>query len=344
MNRNRSHLVQTLFPDGIPGLWCPPLTHFTADGRIDRARMEAHLRFMAPWVKGLLVPGTTGEGWELSDAESLELLRLVLRLSRELGFYLLIGILKPTTGEMLSALDRMREEIGLPGGEEGLTFMRGARIAGFTFCAPRGKELSQETIGASFRRILEIGLPTALYQLPQVTGNEVAPETASELIRDFENLYLVKDSSGGDRILRAGLASSGVFFVRGAEGDYYDWLHRSEGAYGGFLLSTANCFPSRLAEIVASGTSAERSRSLSRSITTAVNEAFQAVGSIGHGNIFTNANKAFDHFNAYGPDALDRPEPRLHDGTVISVDVLTHVRAILDRGGLLPESGYLEKA
>ncbi len=344
MNRNRSELVRTLFPDGIPALWCPPLTHFTATGTIDVGRIEAHLRFMAPWVKGLLVPGTTGEGWELSDAESLELLRLVHRIARELGLYLLVGVLKPTADEMLSALARMRKEIGIPDGEGGLAFMRDSRIAGFTFCAPRGKEVSQEAIAASFRRVLGMGLPTALYQLPQVTGNEVAPETASALMRDFENLYLVKDSSGGDRILRSGLASSDLFFVRGAEGDYYEWLHRPEGAYGGFLLSTANCFPSQLAEVIAPGTSVERSHRLSQSITTVITEAFKVVGSIGHGNIFTNANKAFDHFNAYGPDGLDRPAPRLHDGTIIPPDVLKHVRGILDRDGLLPVSGYLDRA
>ena len=61
----RAELVARLFPEGVPTLWCPPLTHYLPDGGLDRARVKAHLEFMSPWVKGLLVPGTTGDGWEL---------------------------------------------------------------------------------------------------------------------------------------------------------------------------------------------------------------------------------------------------------------------------------------
>ena len=64
---SRREWLSRLFPEGtVPQLWCPPLTHYLSSGEIDSARIAAHLRFISPWVKGLLVPGSTGDGWELT--------------------------------------------------------------------------------------------------------------------------------------------------------------------------------------------------------------------------------------------------------------------------------------
>ena len=38
---DRAALVRRLFPEGIPALWCPPLTHYTDDGGLDRDRIDA---------------------------------------------------------------------------------------------------------------------------------------------------------------------------------------------------------------------------------------------------------------------------------------------------------------
>ena len=74
MHPARQGLIEALFPQGMPGLWCPPLTHFDAQGRIDRGRIEKHLQQLAPHARGLLVPGSTSEGWQLTDEESREVL------------------------------------------------------------------------------------------------------------------------------------------------------------------------------------------------------------------------------------------------------------------------------
>ena len=66
----RRKWLARLLPDGIPALWCPLITHYDRDGAIDQPRVAAHLRHLAPHVKGFLVPGSTGDGWELSDAET----------------------------------------------------------------------------------------------------------------------------------------------------------------------------------------------------------------------------------------------------------------------------------
>src|SRR5215831_10739407 len=91
---NRSQFLARLFPEGIPKLWCPALTHYDQDGKIDRPRIEALLRHMSAHVHGFLIPGSTGDGWELSDAEVRELLEIAVEQAHELRLHLLIGALK----------------------------------------------------------------------------------------------------------------------------------------------------------------------------------------------------------------------------------------------------------
>ena len=342
MRPERNSIVQILFPDGVPNLWCPPLTHFATDGSFDVGRTAAHLEFLAPSVGGLLVPGTTGEGWELSDLESAQLVRLVGALARKHRMTLLIGILKPTVEGMLVAVDRTLAEIAVDAKSDGLpAALRERNIAGFAFCAPTGKNLTQEQIESGLRTVFDLGLPSALYQLPQVTGNEVAPATAERLIAAYANLLLVKDSSGGDRLLLARQDPAGLFYFRGAEGDYYEWCRGRAERYDGFLLSTANCFPRQLAEILSPEVGAERAQELSRRVTGIVNESFEAVAAVREGNAFTNVNKAIDHFNAHGAGAADLPGPRLHGGAAIPPKVIRRIGSILASNGMLPETGYL---
>ena len=57
---DRAALTKLLFPADVPPLWSPTLVFYGEDGRIDRDRQLAHLAFMAPHVRGVLVPGSTG--------------------------------------------------------------------------------------------------------------------------------------------------------------------------------------------------------------------------------------------------------------------------------------------
>ena len=66
----RARLTQRLFPRGVPRLWCPTLTHFAAKGQFDEPRIRRHLQHLAPCIQGALVPGSTGEGWERSHAQT----------------------------------------------------------------------------------------------------------------------------------------------------------------------------------------------------------------------------------------------------------------------------------
>src|SRR3974377_436470 len=90
----RAALLGRIFPAGIPTLWCPALTHYDRQGAIDRVRITAHLQHLAPHVKGLLIPGSTGDGWELNAQEARQVLENALEQATGLQLHLVIGVLK----------------------------------------------------------------------------------------------------------------------------------------------------------------------------------------------------------------------------------------------------------
>jgi len=345
MSDARRALVQRLFPEGIPKLWCPPLTHYTDDGALDRERIAAHLVTLAPHVKGMLVPGSTGDGWEMDATEARELLDLVLGLAGELGFQVLVGALHPeaeVAQQMVAdTMAWLRERAG--DGND-LDALAESSVCGFAFCAPRGADVAQDEIRTSLAAILEFGLPSALYQLPQITENEFAPETAAALAGEYDHLYLVKDSSGGDRVATSGLVPDDVVLVRGAECDYVRWYAGAGGPYAGFLLSTANCFAPLLAAVIEHADAGEldEARLLSEQVSRVIAGVFELVDDLPWGNRYTNANKAIDHFLAHGPDATALAPPMLHAGVRLPQAVIDATGGLLAQLGLLPSRGYLE--
>ncbi|MBI3416045.1 MAG: dihydrodipicolinate synthase family protein [Verrucomicrobia bacterium] len=343
---SRAKRLANLFPAGVPTLWCPLLTHYDSNGAIDRVRMAAHLRHLAPHVKGFLIPGSTGDGWELDETETRALLDLALDEVARLNLHLLIGVLKTDAAEMrhtvLDTLSRLKTRTGATENE---TALRQAHVCGFTICPPRGKELSQTEIETALVGVLELGLPTTLYQLPQITQNEISPELSLSLARRFANFLFFKDTSGADRVANVNRDLDGVFLVRGAEGDYARWLRAGGGPYHGFLLSTANCFGRELHQIESdlSAGRAAAANELSLRLTTVVNEAFRIVAGHPHGNAFANANKAMDHFFAHGPAAAKIAPPRLHAGSRLPEPFIRAIGELLSAHGFMPAKGYLRE-
>ena len=344
VEKQRQELIRSLFLKGIPALWCPPITHYSDDGSIDFPRMSAHFAFMSPHVKGVLIPGSTGDGWELNEEETLALAQWAIEQGRASGTSILLGVLRTQTEEMLATLQTMlaliRQTTGVYDPHEALA---AAGVCGFALCPPRGNGLSQQQIETGFARVLDEGLPIALYQLPQVTENEVSPETFAALVERYPNLIMVKDTSGEDRIVPSSAPRENVFFVRGAEGAYARWLKGTGGVYDGFLLSSANSFPAQLAAIVRDieGERLDAARATSEGVAAVIREVFALVQPFPHGNAFANANKAIDLFNAYGPSANRAEPPMLHAGVRLPKEVITATGEILARHGLLPAKGYL---
>lgn len=338
----RAALLSRLLPAGVPTLWCPLLTHYTAEGALDIARARSHLAFLQDSVKGCLVPGSTGDGWQLDDAQVRELLEFTLDQARERKFSVLIGVLATSTDEVLRKLEDtlawLRRRTGAASDEECL---RQSSVCGFTVCPPKGRELTQAQIHDALGRVLATGLPISLYQLPQITENEMAPETVASLAREHENFLLLKDTSGEDRVAAAGFREA--FLVRGAEGGYARHLALGGGAYDGLLLSTANCFGPQYAEMIEHlrQDRAGPAQSISDRIERVAGEVFPAAAKLPYGNAFTNANKALDHFMAHGPRAREIAGPRLHSGHLLPKELIELAGDALDRHGFMPARGYL---
>jgi len=342
---DRRKWLARLLPDGIPALWCPLITHYERDGAIDQPRVAAHLRHLSPYVKGFLSPGSTGDGWELGDAETRRLLEVVIEQITKLNLHLLVGALKTEAESALRAIGETIDWIEARTNDGRLeNSLAQSGVCGFTICPPRGKELSQEQMSSALRSILETQVPVAIYQLPQVTQNEMSPELVADLARQFPNFILFKDTSGADHVALSGQRLENVFLVRGAEGDYVRWLKIVKGPYDGFLLSSANCFARELHHIIEDlkMRRAKAAQARSERLTSCINEVFGVVTGLPHGNPFANANKAVDHFFAFGPKAADLPPPRLHAGVSLPAEVIHAAGDTLSRHGLMPEKGYLE--
>lgn len=341
----RSQRLARLFPEGVPALWCPSITHYDREGNIDAPRMAAHLKHLSPCVKGFLIPGSTGDGWEMDAREIRQLLEVALEHAAKLNLHLLIGVLKTDAEEAKQTiLDTVAWLGPRTGSGDRDACLHSARVCGFTVCPPRGADLSQAVIGEGLAAILETNLPIAIYQLPQVTQNEMSPDLVADLANAFDNFVLFKDTSGADRVALSGRRLEGVFLVRGAEGDYVRWLRHARGPYDGFLLSTANCFGHELHQMIGdlSAGRVDAAKQLSERVTTTVNDVFDVVTGLPHGNPFANANKAMDHFFAHGPKAAGVSPPRLHAGHLLPEEVIRATGEALTRQGLMPARGYLE--
>jgi dihydrodipicolinate synthase/N-acetylneuraminate lyase len=340
----RMNLIRAVFPRGIPRLWCPPLTHYKDDRAIDFDRMKSHLAYISPWVKGFLIPGTTGDGWELTEEETMQVTEFAVAYTQDKDMHILVGLLRPDAQGVKKTLSAMKERniFHISEKKGAGRVMSPHNVCGFAVCPPRGKGLSPAEIESGLAEILDIALPTALYQLPQLTQNEAAPETFARLTEKYSNLIFFKDSSGNDRIASSSVDKGGVFLVRGAEGDYARWLKEAGGPYDGFLLSLANCFPREILSVIQNLEKGDvkAAGETSGRLSTVLGKVFTIVKSLTHGNAFTNANKAIDHFLAYGPNAASRPGPLLHAGVRLPHEILSATREVLASQGFLPERGY----
>jgi dihydrodipicolinate synthase/N-acetylneuraminate lyase len=327
----RVELQAHLFPQGIPRLWCPAVTHFCSPHTPDAPRIAAHLTWLSPDVRGLLVPGSTGEGWQMTDTEVQRVLSIVLDIAEPLGMKVLAGVLKPELPETLRCLDSLAGLLDHPA------------CVGITICPIRGAGHSQTKLRDGLATVLAQGIPTAIYQLPQATQNELSSQTIVSLAAEFSNFILFKDTSGEDRVALSGQDLGRVFFVRGSEQHgYARWLRSAGGPYDGFLLSSANALARQLSEMIGLMDRGEdkAAQALSARIARVVQGAFELVAPVPIGNPFANANKLLDHCIAFGITADQRAPPMLIGGERLPSSIIRPAMSLLQADGWLPEHGY----
>lgn len=341
VSEQRDALVSTLFPDGIPRLICPLLTHYTADGSIDTKRIRAHIAHMRPHVAAFLAPGSTGDGWEMDETETIDLLDLLVDEAGKQNFGLMAGVLRTERGTVVPAMRAMLDRY--TGGSTAAEDLSRRRLCGFTVTPPKGADLPQDAIRAELETIAASGAPIAIYQLPQITENEMTPDTVAALVAQYPNVYLMKDTSGADRVVLAKPDLANLFLVRGAEGEYARWIKSNGGYYNGFLLSTANSFASELGTMIQALTLGEIARAdeLSRRVSLVVGKLFEAAATLTFGNPFANANKAFDHHFAWGHRASDQPAPMTHSGNRLPDDLVALAGTLLADNGFVVGEGYM---
>ena len=168
----------------------------------------------------------------------------------ELDLSVLIGVLRKNLAEMLAVIEGTASWLcDRTGTSSDLAAMSASGVVGFTVCPPSGAELTQEQIRDGLAAVLELGHPTALYQLPQVTRNEVSPESVAWLAARYPHFYLLRT-----RVEK--IVSPWRMWISrclpGArrEGQYARWLKTGGGPYDGFLLSSANCMARELAAMM----------------------------------------------------------------------------------------------
>lgn len=228
--------------NAFPDLWFPPLTYYSEGGVIDYDQMNEALESIYPYSKGVLVPGSTGDGWVLSQEQQEDLVRFFLRGFGFGRFSMMIGALKPTAEETIASVRRWCEILCEESGcDDPVSAMQDLDVKAFVFCVPAGVGRRDDQV-EGMSRILDLGLPMAFYQLPLVTGVTVDPEVVAELAEKYDNLIVAKDSGGKDEMAKSRLLGNRLMLLRGAEGDPSEMILGEAPVYDGLLLSTVNCF------------------------------------------------------------------------------------------------------
>lgn len=316
-------------------LWVPVLTHYdaTPERRLDRERTAAHLSHIAPHVRQYLIAGTTGDGWEMSDRTLTDWIDLAQTPGILTGDQtVLFGAFGNSTEAVIERARMIERAIEAK--------PLAATYAGLTLCAPVSKTATQDEIAEHFRRVLAATTsPIAIYQLPQVVHCEIAPDTLAALA-DSDRITLFKDTSGEDRVATSGVSTGTAKLLRGAEGDYAAQM-KPNGAYDGWLLSTANGLAPQLRSIANKVASGDRTGATAESdaLSTLVFSLFAAAEGLPSGNPFSNANRAVDHILACGSGWRNTPA-RIASGETLPEDFLAAMETRLTDAGINTEAGY----
>jgi gamma-glutamyl-gamma-aminobutyraldehyde dehydrogenase len=164
----------------FPGVVVPLVTPFEADGGLDLGTVGPLVEFvLAGGVSGVVVAGTTGEGYALDLAERRDLVQAV-RAAVAGRVPVLVGVGGTATREAL-AQARLAAECGA----------QGLMVAAPAYVLPTPEEL-----GRHVREVLDAtGLPAVLYDYPDRTGVAFT-EKALDVVAADPRVVGIKEASG----------------------------------------------------------------------------------------------------------------------------------------------------
>lgn len=162
------------------GIWTPIVTPFDSNGRIDMGALEPLIdNLVEQEVAGLIVGGTTGEYYALSNAERKDLLQGIVKLTRG-RIPLMAGINSTSTEETID-LGQYAKQVGYGS----------ILFAAPYYCQPT----QQELLAHAFAVDDALDLPAMLYNFPARTGTEMSFEFINGL-RSRPNFQAIKESTG----------------------------------------------------------------------------------------------------------------------------------------------------
>jgi 4-hydroxy-tetrahydrodipicolinate synthase len=215
----------------VRGLWCATLTPIDRDGRVDRARLAAHVRaLLAQGVDGVAPFGTTGEGPSFSVAERRAGLEGLLASGIGAG-----RIVAATGSAALSdAVDLTRHAL-----DSGVH--RCLVVPPFFF-----KDVPDDAVFAFFAGLIDgVGDPRLrlyLYHIPQFSGVQVKPAVVARLAEAFPGVVAgVKDSAGDWENTAALLDRAPQLDILVGHEPHLPRLMRRGGA--GTICGVANVYP-----------------------------------------------------------------------------------------------------
>lgn len=165
----------------LTGILLPTTTPFTADGEFDSQGLTANLEaWNQTGVSGYVVLGSTGERVHLDEAEYVQVIETARQAVPE-GFAFIAGAGQQST----RGTSREIEGAASAGAEAVLVitpnFYRSA--------------ITQETLVTHYTAVADSSpVPVILYNMPDLTGITIEPETVARL-SEHENILGMKDSS-----------------------------------------------------------------------------------------------------------------------------------------------------
>jgi 4-hydroxy-tetrahydrodipicolinate synthase len=177
------------FPGIIPAVTTP----FDGRGEIDRAGLEANLRFLLDaGVHGLVATGTMGEAASLSTGERRVVVEAAVAAAD--GRIPVIAGVSSSTPTAALALAADAAEAG---------------AGAIMLLPPLGYRADPAEVEAYYRAVAEgSGLPVMAYNNPEASGVDLPPELLVRLWEEIDGVVAVKECSGDARRIPALLAAA----------------------------------------------------------------------------------------------------------------------------------------
>jgi 4-hydroxy-2-oxoglutarate aldolase len=219
----------------LSGVFPPVMTPFFADGKIDYDGLAYNIEKMNQTNLGGYMPlGSNGEFRSLTDEESLEILKLIVK--------------KKSPGKTLMA------GTGRESAWATIEFTKKAADAGAEFASVLTpyyyvKKMNDEALIRFFSDVADASpIPVLMYCAPAFAGGVIISTAAVSHLAPHPNIVGMKDTSKEDIAGYVKAAPAGVEFhvLAGSISKYYYGL--TVGAIGG-ILSIANYLPAECCEI-----------------------------------------------------------------------------------------------